>query len=106
MTLELFPYFGRFAEDKGAAKELRENVILPALEKGETVVLDFSNIRFATQSLIHALIFEPLYKLKEEALDRMEFRHCAEPVRTIIEIVVGYAFNPPVTTHSPVSELS
>ncbi len=106
MTLELFPYFGAFAEDKGAAKELRETIILPALEKGEHVVLDFSKIRFATQSLIHALIFEPLYKLKEEALDRMEFRHCAEPVRTIIEIVVGYAFNPPVTTHSPVSELS
>lgn len=105
MTLDLFPIFGVFAEDKGAAKELRESLILPALERGERVVLDFSNIRFATQSLIHALIFEPLYKLKEDALNRIEFRHCAEAVRTIIEIVVGYAFNPPVTTHSPVSDL-
>ena len=105
MTLELFPIFGAFAEDKGAAKELRENTILPALERGERVVLDFSKIRFATQSLIHALIFEPLFKLKEEALNRIEFRHCSEPVKTIIEIVVSYAFNPPVTTHTPVTDL-
>jgi len=46
-----------FEEDVEAAAEVREKTILPALDKGELIVLDFSGVRAATQSFIHALMY-------------------------------------------------
>jgi hypothetical protein len=96
MTIKLFNLFGAFAEDKTRAREVRLNQILPALAKHENIILDFQGIKYATQSFIHALIFEALHEYGEATLDRLEFRHCTEEVRIIIEIVVNYYLNPPV----------
>ncbi len=46
---------GDFAEDKDAARRLREEVIVPAIERGDEVVIDFSAASSATQSFLHAL---------------------------------------------------
>ena len=46
-----------FEEDVQAAAEKRDQVILPALEKGDLVLLDFSGVRAATQSFVHALMY-------------------------------------------------
>ncbi|MEP7336723.1 MAG: STAS-like domain-containing protein, partial [Acidobacteriota bacterium] len=82
-----------FMEDKEAAKEFRRNQIIPALQAGETVVLDFSGVKYVTQSFIHALIHEALKRFGEEVLDRFEFRNCSKPVKTIIEMVVEYSYD-------------
>ncbi len=47
----------RFEEDVEMAAEVREKEIMPALEANELIVLDFSGIRAATQSFIHALMY-------------------------------------------------
>lgn len=44
-------------EDVEAAADIRERVIIPALERQDLVVLDFSGTRAATQSFIHALMY-------------------------------------------------
>lgn len=46
-----------FEEDVEVAAEVREQQILPTLNDNELIVLDFSNIRAATQSFIHALMY-------------------------------------------------
>ena len=46
-----------FEEDVERADSVREAQILPALESDGLVVLDFSGIRAATQSFIHALLY-------------------------------------------------
>lgn len=46
-----------FEEDVEAAAEIREKEILPTLEENELIVLDFTGIRAATQSFIHALMY-------------------------------------------------
>ncbi|MDO1527906.1 hypothetical protein QMK61_03590 [Fulvimonas sp. R45] len=46
-----------FEEDVEAAALVRDQQILPALERGDLVVLDFSQVRAATQSFIHALMY-------------------------------------------------
>ena len=46
-----------FEEDVERADSVREDQILPALEADGLVVLDFSGIRVATQSFIHALLY-------------------------------------------------
>jgi len=80
-----------FAEDKDAAKELRKTVILPALLKNSTVILDFSGITSSTQSFVHALIGEPLQKIGENVLSRLEFRSCAPQIKSLVGLVVDYS---------------
>jgi len=80
-----------FAEDKDQARDVRRSEILPALEKGEHVTLDFASVRYATQSYIHALVGEALQKYGQKALDNLEFQHCSAPVRSVIELVVDYS---------------
>jgi hypothetical protein len=46
-----------FEEDVEYASEIREERILPILSNDELLVLDFTGIRAATQSFIHALMY-------------------------------------------------
>jgi hypothetical protein len=80
-----------FAEDKDQARDIRQGKILPALERGESVAIDFASVKYATQSYIHALVGEALQKHGQEVLERLEFRNCASPVRSVIELVVDYS---------------
>jgi hypothetical protein len=91
VSIKLLPGVGGFAEDKDYAKQLRMNHLLPALERGDTVLLDFSGVSYATQSFVHALIAEALKKHGESALDRLEFKNCSSQLRSLVELVVGYS---------------
>lgn len=90
MELKLNDYTGDFAENKDVAKEIRENNILPALNNGETVTLDFSGINSATQSFIHALISEIIRQKGPNVIDKIYFKNCDRKVQTIISIVIDY----------------
>lgn len=81
---------GVFAENKDVARDLRVREIMPALERGEEVVLDFAGVDDATQSFIHALISDPMRVHGPEVLDRVSFRSCNDIVRKVIGIVVDY----------------
>jgi hypothetical protein len=81
---------GAFAEDKEVARELRLQLLLPALAKGEEVTLDFAGVTGATQSFIHALISDLFRQYGVDVLDRVTFKNCTERVRKIIEIVAEY----------------
>lgn len=82
-----------FMEDKEIAREFRRERILPALEAGDDIVLDFSGIKYVTQSFVHALIHEALKRFGENVLDHLEFRNCSQPVKSIIELVIDYSFD-------------
>jgi STAS-like domain of unknown function (DUF4325) len=90
-TLLLESGVNGFAEDKDQAKELRTLKLLPALSRGDKVILDFEAVRYATQSFIHALIGEALQKYGDRALQMLEFKHCSPQVRSVIELVVDYS---------------
>jgi hypothetical protein len=89
--IELRASASGFAEDKDDAKAIRVDKILPALDKGDSVVLDFRNVEYATQSYIHALIGEPLRRFKDDALARIEFKNCSPQLKSLVELVVDYS---------------
>jgi hypothetical protein len=89
--IQLTAGIGGFAEDKDYARELRKKNILPSLDKGERISLDFRLVKYATQSFIHALIGEALKKHGEEVLDRIEFQQCTPQIQSVIELVVDYS---------------
>lgn len=80
-----------FAEDKDSARSIRISTLLPALGRGESVVLDFKRVSFATQSFMHALIGEAIKKHGEGILDSIEFRNCSTQLRSLIQLVVDYS---------------
>ena len=80
----------RFAEDKDEARRIRLERVMPALERGDSIVLDFKNVSYATQSYVHALIGEALQKHGESALRNLEFKNCSSALRSVIELVVDY----------------
>lgn len=81
---------GSFAENKDVAKELRIEKIMPALAKGDEVILDFNGVEGATQSFIHALISDPIRKLKDAAFDNLVYKNANDDIREIISIVYRY----------------
>lgn len=91
IVIELQPGVAGFAEDKDQAKLLRVNTLLPALEQGDTLVLDFRHVNYATQSFIHALLGEALYRFGEDLLERIEFKNCTPQLQSVIELVVDYS---------------
>jgi hypothetical protein len=90
-----------FAEDKDAAKQLRKQVIMPALAEGNKVVIDFSDVTASTQSFVHALVGEPLQKIGEPVLENIEFHSCAPQIKSLVQLVVDYTLGG-FTTKSPI----
>lgn len=78
-----------FAEDVEVAAKVRRETLMPAVNAGEEVVLDFEGIRFATQSFAHALLYEPLC-LKGSLL-RLSFLNCTRASMEAIKTVAAYA---------------
>jgi hypothetical protein len=90
ITLRMLSAVGTFAENKDLARELRRDVIVPALNEGGNVILDFSGIESTTQSFIHALISDLIRVYGIGVLDRVPFKGCNESVKTIVSIVTEY----------------
>jgi hypothetical protein len=82
---------GGFAEDKNEAKKIRTETILPATRENCGVVLDFSEVKYSTQSFVHALIGEVLKRRGEAVLERLEFRSCSPQVKSLVQLVVDYS---------------
>ena len=89
-TIKIFKKVGAFAENKDIGRDIRVREILPALKKGEGVVLDFKKVETATKSFVHSLISDVLRTYKDEALDRVVFKSCNDTVKKMIGIVVDY----------------
>ena len=91
LNIKIVPGPSGFAEDKQEAKRIREEAVLPSLAQKRSIVLDFSEVNYATQSYIHALIGEALQQYGERVLDKLEFKHCSPSLRSVIELVVDYS---------------
>jgi hypothetical protein len=90
MRARVFDSAGSFAGDKDAAAEIRESYLKPRLAAGEAAQLDFSDVDFATQSFVHALL-SAVVRDDPASLDRIEFLSCNDDVQSLIEIVVEYS---------------
>lgn len=90
MRVKFFKKVGLFAENKDVARDIRVNLLIPALEKKQRIVLDFEKVEGATQSFIHALISDLIRKFGNEVLDQIQFKSCNKTIKGIITIVADY----------------
>lgn len=80
---------GTFTEDVEQAALVRSNQILPALQAGEMIVLDFNEVRFATQSFVHALLNDAFRV--PGSLCRLSFINCSPSTEEAVRAVAAYA---------------
>lgn len=97
ITVSIFNKAGVFAENKDAARDIRVQEIMPALERNEQVVLDFEKVDATTQSFIHALISEVLRVYGSDVLDKLIFKSCNKNIKEIIKIVIEYMQEGPLS---------
>lgn len=90
ILIKMKEHINGYGENKDIAKYIRQNIILPALEKSEDVTIDFESITGVTQSFIHALLAEPIRKYPDEIFDKVTFKNCNDMVRVIVETVEEY----------------
>ena len=90
ILIRIHDYAGDFGEDKDAARTMRQKKIIPAIEHGDAVLLDFSDTTGATQSFIHALIAEPIMRFREQAFERLFYTGVNDQIAEIISIVYRY----------------
>jgi hypothetical protein len=91
MIVHMMAEASDFAEDKDVAARLREECVRPSVERGDEVTLDFTGVRLATQSFVHALISDVLRRRGEDALKVLTFKGCSKEVKGIIGTVVQYS---------------
>lgn len=78
-----------FLENNDEAARVRRAQIIPAIHDGRWVVLDFADVRFATQSFVHVLLSEPLRIAG--SLFRVSFLNCTRATIEAIQTVAAYA---------------
>jgi hypothetical protein len=79
VLIEPLPGTG-IAEEKEVARQIREEIIKPALREGEEVVIDFSKTEITTQSFVHALLADPICRFGDEAVDLLVFKNYSEQI--------------------------
>lgn len=90
ITINILQQTGPFAENKDVAQSIRTTLLIPSLQKGEEVVIDFSGVTGTTQSFVHALISDPIRQFGSGVLDKISFKDCVPVVSKIITIVADY----------------
>ena len=90
-VVRVLDFAGEFAENKDAARRIREEALRPVLESGAEVAVDFEGVGLGTQSFIHALLSDLIRGLGPEVLDRIIFRNCNSNIRGLISIVIEYS---------------
>lgn len=55
-TVSVLNYFGKWAEDKDAAITFRDRHLIPAIQQGKRVDLDFRDVETAPHSFLNALL--------------------------------------------------
>jgi len=88
--IEIYKTAGDFAENKDIAREIRVNILMPALLKNELVTIDFSKVSLSTQSFIHALISDAIRKHGLNVLDLINFKGCNKAIKALISTVCDY----------------
>ena len=87
LYIDMYNYCGERCEVKLEAINLRERKIIPAIQKGETIVLDFSHAITATHSFLTALLADPIKILGLKSYKQIKIIGANETIRTIIDFV-------------------
>jgi len=81
-------YFGRFAEDKESALKYRDRHLIPAVENGKSLVIDFEHVKSAPHSFLSGLLATPINMLGLQAYKKIKIVNAAPEIRETIDYIL------------------
>jgi hypothetical protein len=87
-VVSIFNYFGKYAEDKDAAITFRDRRLIPAIEKGKKIDLDFRDVETAPHSFLNALLAGPARRLGMKAYQWIRIYNAPGTIHEIIDKVL------------------
>jgi len=81
-------YFGKHAEDKDAAITHRNRYLLPAIEEGRSILIDFNNVENAPHSFLSALLATPIKRLGMDAYKKIKIVNASPEIRETIDFIL------------------
>lgn len=81
-------YFGRYAEDKPLAIRLRDDKLLPAIQEGVSITLDFEEVKSAPHSLLNALLATPVQRLGLTAYKKIKVINASPEIRETVDFIM------------------
>lgn len=86
--LNVYNYFGKNADDKQAAISYRNRHLLPAIDEGKVLILDFDGVETSTHSFLNALLASPVRRLGMSAYKRIKISRAKTDIRETIDYVM------------------
>ncbi|MFA6014086.1 MAG: DUF4325 domain-containing protein [Gallionellaceae bacterium] len=86
--LSIYNYFGSFADEKSTAISYRDRHLLPAVNEGKTIVLDFQNVSSSTHSFLNALLASPIRRMGLLAYKRIRLINVPPDIRETIDYIL------------------
>ena len=87
LYLSIYNYFGQYAEDKEAAIKFRDKRIIPAIDSGKKVILDFNNVISAPHSFLSALIASPAKRLGMTTYKIIKITNATAEIRETLDFI-------------------
>jgi hypothetical protein len=88
LYVSMYNHFGKFLEDKDAAIRYRDSRIVPAVDAGKHIDLDFAAVETAPHSFLSALLATPARRLGGLCSKRMRIYNCPSHIREIIDQII------------------
>lgn len=85
--LHIYNYFGKNADDKEAAISYRNRHLIPAIDSGMVVIVDFEGVQTSTHSFLNALLASPIRRLGMAAFKRIKITRATTEIRETIDYV-------------------
>ncbi len=84
-SISIFNHFGKWAEDKDAAIAFRDNRLLPAIDAGKRIELDFRDVETAPHSFLNALLAAAIKKIGVRAYQCIKAYNAPGTIHEIID---------------------
>ncbi|MGO9232224.1 MAG: STAS-like domain-containing protein [Bryobacteraceae bacterium] len=84
LYVNIYNYFGKYAEDKDAAIAYRDRHLIPAIRQGKRIELDFQEVETAPHSFLNALLATPVTILGPKAYQWIKVRNAPGAIHEII----------------------
>jgi hypothetical protein len=87
LYIAVFNLFGRYAEDKEAAIKYRDRQLIPALDRGSGIMIDFQDVVSSPHSFLSALLASPVQMLEMTAYKRIKIINASAEIRETIDFI-------------------
>ena len=87
-SVNMFNFFGKWAEDKESAITSRDKYLMPNIAEGKIIDLDFRDVETAPHSFLNALLATPIRNLRMKAYQRIRIYNATGTIREIIDRIL------------------